>query len=119
MDIQADLNSYPDMENFDLFSRKGGGIFPYSVSDYVKEDKKEIDDSGQLMYKVKKPRKGDGVQILHKSGKNNKIGVMLAVKKNLFKLRKEKMTEVALGRGAIDKGKRSKVRETKGPTCLL
>ncbi|KAK2642694.1 hypothetical protein Ddye_024457 [Dipteronia dyeriana] len=49
MDIQADLNSYPDMENFDLFSRKGGGLFPYSASDHVmKEDKKESDDGAMV-----------------------------------------------------------------------
>ncbi|KAK4852361.1 hypothetical protein QYF36_023279 [Acer negundo] len=87
--------------------------FPYSVSNHVKEDKKETDDGGQLMYKDNNPRKGDRAQILHKSGKNSKIGAMLVVKKNLFKLRKEKMTKEALGRAVVDKGKRCKVRETK------
>ncbi|KAK0577674.1 hypothetical protein LWI29_036878 [Acer saccharum] len=108
--IQTDLNSYPDKENFDLCSRKGVGLFPYSVSDHVKEDRKETDDGRQLMYKDNNPRKGDGAQILHKSGKNSKMGAMLAVKKNLFKLRKEKVTEEALGRGDVDKGKRWKRR---------
>ncbi|TXG51157.1 hypothetical protein EZV62_023681 [Acer yangbiense] len=65
------------------------------------------------MYKDKKPRKGDRVQILHKSGKNSKLGAMLVVKKNLFKLRKEKVIGVALGRGVVDKGKRCWVRESK------
>ncbi|KAI9186112.1 hypothetical protein LWI28_013894 [Acer negundo] len=111
--IQADLNSYLDKENFVLFSRKDVGIFPYSVSDHVKEDKKETDHGGQLMYKDNKLRKGDKAQILHKSGKNSKMGAMLVVKKNLFKLRKEKVTKEALGRGDVDKGKRRKVRETK------
>ncbi|KAK1583948.1 hypothetical protein Q3G72_028506 [Acer saccharum] len=91
--IQANLNSYPDKENFDLFSRKGVGLFPYFGSDHVKKDKKETDDGGQLMYKDNKPRKGDGAQILHTSRKNIKMRAMLAVKKNLFKLRKEKVTK--------------------------
>ncbi|KAK1550358.1 hypothetical protein Q3G72_017836 [Acer saccharum] len=68
-------------------------MVPQDRSDHVKKDKKETDDGGQLMYKDNKPRKGDGAQILHKSRKNIKMRAMLAVKKNLFKLRKEKVTK--------------------------